>query len=514
MACDATVGWPEDVNGVYSVVIDLDDRPANVRWSPESLARAVEGRLLRAGTRPIATAFIDSRTPRADALFVPIVAARDGHDFIMAAAAAGASATLVARGRQLPTEGAAADLTVVEVEDTLAALSKLGQDVRAGIGGPVVAITGSNGKTTTRAFIEAALATGYGPVLCTRGNFNNHLGVPLTLVDEPHDPAAAVLELGMSAPGENDHLARIVAPSVHVITSIALEHLEFMGSLEAIAAAEAEPIAHLRAGTDGRPPLLVVPGDEPLLLPHLPGPDSGIEVLRFGRANAGEAGTLDIEILEVEVGERTRALLGLGGGERLQLSLQTFGAHNARNAAAAVAVARHLGLPLKPVAEALEAVVPVGDRGRVRECEGRLLIADCYNANPGSMIAALDSLALLRAGRGGPLVAVLGDMLELGPDELQLHADMGAHAAALGIDAVLGFGPRTRALVDAARAGGVVAEHLEADEAGVEAAAAWVRDRLAAGGAALFKASRGIRLERVMAKVEAEGFDSAGVPAR
>ncbi|PRP92529.1 UDP-N-acetylmuramoyl-tripeptide--D-alanyl-D-alanine ligase [Enhygromyxa salina] len=482
-----------------------------MRWTPTTLAAAAGGRLVRAGEREIAAAFIDSRAPRVDALFVPIVAARDGHDFIAAAARGGASASLIGAGRPVPA-GAEA-LTLVEVDDTLAALTALARDARDHIEGPVVAITGSNGKTTTRAFVEAALASALPRVLCTRGNFNNHLGVPLTLVDAPHEPEAAVLELGMSAPGENDHLAGIVRPSVHVITSIALEHLEFMATLDAIAAAEAEPIAHLRPGPGGEAPALVIPADEPALRPHLPEPSAGVRVLRVGPASASELdGPLDVAITQVEVGVRTRARLRLRAGDQLELQLATFGAHNARNAASAVAVAVHLGLPLAPLVDALEAVEPVGDRGRLHELGPHLLIADCYNANPGSMRAALDSLAGLRGQRAGPLLAVLGDMLELGPTEAQLHREVGEHAAALGLDAILGFGPLTRELVEAAREGGVAAtQQLAGDDAEVEDALAWVRAQLEAGGgegggAVLFKGSRGMRLERVVAGLLRSGL--------
>jgi UDP-N-acetylmuramoyl-tripeptide--D-alanyl-D-alanine ligase len=479
-----------------------------MRWSPQTLARASRGRLLQVGERPIATAFIDSRQPRADALFVPIVAARDGHDFIAAAASGGASAALMKIGRTAPPE--AASLTLVEVDDTLAALGRLAADAREQIAGPVVAITGSNGKTTTRAFVEATLATGASPVLCTRGNLNNHLGVPLTLLAEPHAPAAAVLELGMSAPGENDSLAQLARPTVHVITSIALEHLEFMGSIEAIAAAEAEPIAHLRAGSGG-PAGLVVPSDEPLLLPHLPGPDSGVRVLRVGPDRGTEPP--DVAIVEVEVGVRTRVRLRLRGGEQIEVRLATFGAHNARNVASAIAVAWHLGLPLGPLAEALEAVEPVGDRGRLLELGPHLVIADCYNANPGSMRVALDSLARLRSGRNGPLVAVLGDMLELGPTAGSLHREIGEEVARLGLDAVLGVGPLAAEIVAVAQAAGLPAAHISGADETIAEAVAWVRRQLGFGtapGAVLFKGSRGLRLERLIAGLEArESGDQA-----
>jgi UDP-N-acetylmuramoyl-tripeptide--D-alanyl-D-alanine ligase len=472
-----------------------------VRWSPESLAAQAEGQLRRRGGSEIAGAFIDSRSPRPGALFVPIVAARDGHDFLPHAIAGGAAAVLVARGRAVPDGGVtsdgevisertlelARDLTVVEVDDTLAALTRLGARSRDRVTGPVVSITGSNGKTTTRAMVEAVLASALPAVLCTRGNLNNHLGVPLTLLDEPHDPSAMVIELGMSAPGENDHLASIVRPSIAVITSIALEHLEFMGSLEAIAAAEAEVVPHV--ARDG---VVVVPSDEPTLLPFLPAGPHPI-VLRFGPGRDA-----DVELLAVQLTERTQATLRLPGGERVTLRLRCFGAHNARNAAAALAVGTHLGLPLRPMLDALEAVEPVGDRGRVHMLGEHLLVADCYNANPGSMEAALASLAAVRQHRSGPRVAVLGDMLELGPSELELHADVGRRCAALGLERVVTLGPRSEATARAAADAGVAALHVGDD---VEAAVAAVREALhgAAPGVVLVKGSRGMRLERVVA---------------
>ncbi len=466
-----------------------------MRWSPESLAAQAEGQLRRRGRSEIAGAFIDSRNPRAGALFVPIVAARDGHDFLPHAIAGGAAAVLVAEGRALDP-ALVSGITVVEVDDTLAALTRLGARSRDRVHGPVVSITGSNGKTTTRALVEAVLASALPAVLCTRGNLNNHLGVPLTLLDEPHDPQAMVIELGMSAPGENDHLAAIVRPSIAIITSIALEHLEFMGSLEAIAAAEAEVVPHV--ASDG---VVVVPSDEPTLLPFLPpfrSGGSGPAVLRFGPdADA------DVQVCDVHLTERTEATLRLPSGQRVTVRLRCFGAHNARNAAAALAVGTHLGLPLGPMLEALEAVEPVGDRGRVHRLGPHLLVADCYNANPGSMEAALASLAAVRRHRAGPRVAVLADMLELGPREAELHAEVGRRCAALGLERVVTMGPRSEATARAAADAGTIATHVGDD---VEAAVAAVRETLhgAAAGAVLVKGSRGMRLERVVAGLIAD----------
>lgn len=455
-----------------------------MRWTPEALVSITGGRLRARADRPIHAAFIDSRQPLADGLFVPIVAARDGHEFIDAAVAGGASAVLQARDRP-PIAG----VTTVEVDDTLRALERLAIDARDRCGGPVVAITGSNGKTTTRALVAAALGSGFERVLCTRGNLNNHLGVPLTLVGDPDDPQAMVIELGMSAPGENDHLARIVRPTHAVITSVALEHLEFMGSIEAIARAEAEPIAHVQAGG-----ALVIPDDEPLLLAQVPA-SGGPRVLTFGPGD-GSA----VQILGVRVGERTIAELAvrLRGGrrERVRVRLQAFGAHNARNAAAALAVGADLGLALPPMVEALEATAPVGDRGRVLALGGRLVVADCYNANPGSVAAALRSLAALEVE--GPRVAVLGDMLELGPTEEQLHAEVGELAVALGIDAVITVGARARHAASSAALGDLASV---AFAAGSEPGAVALRALQAAGegGAILVKGSRGMRMERIVA---------------
>ena len=467
-----------------------------MRWTPQELARDAGGKLLREGPTAIEAAFIDSRSPRERALFVPIVAARDGHDFIPQAIAGGAAAVFIESGRPLPQ----GSCSVVEVGDTLEGLTQLARAARSRrrqAGVPAVAITGSNGKTTTRAMVEAVLRAHFDAVLSTRGNFNNHLGVPLSLLDTPHAPDAEVLELGMSAPGENDHLASIVQPQIGIVTSVALEHLEFMGSIEAIAKAEAEVMGHVAA--DGA---LIIPSDEPLLLAELPS-DYAPRVWRVGPdADA------DLRIDAVELRERTHCRFTLPGGQSLELALGVFGVHNARNAASAIAVGLQLGLDPQTIARALETVEPVGDRGRLRQHGEHLIIADCYNANPGSMEVALQSLAKLRDSRSGPLVAVLGDMLELGPTQAQLHRAVGERAAALGVDALLAFGPLSEEIARGARAAGVGAVEWIAqvgDDAAVSHARAWIETQLgsAAPGAALFKASRGIRLERVIDSLDA-----------
>ena len=449
-----------------------------VRWTPETLAHDAGGTLIRSSGRPIAGVFIDSRSAVSGGLFVPIVAARDGHDFMRAAIEGGAAATLVQRGRNLPP----GQISVIEVDDTLAALTRLATARCAGFQGPVVTISGSNGKTTTRAMVAGVLDSALHDVLCTRGNLNNHLGVPLTVLGDPHEPGAMVVELGMSAPGENDALAAIALPQVHVITSVALEHLEFMKSIEAIAAAEAEPIARVRPGG-----CVVAPIDEPLLKPHLGA--GTVDVLTFGHTNDS-----DVQILEVEVGARTRAKVRVGPFAPVQIDLPLFGAHNARNAAAALAVGLRLGLPLDGMVDALSRVRPVGDSGRAIAWAGHLLIADCYNANPGSVEAALRSLAQTQCE--GPRVAVLGDMLELGPTEASLHAASGTLAGELGLDVVLGFGPLSLHTVQAAERAGVRAQHFDA----IDTLVLGLRHVFEGepSGVALLKGSRGMKLEHTL----------------
>ena len=469
-----------------------------MRWSPEEVAAITGGVLLQRADRTIHTAFIDSRRPLTDGLFVPIVAARDGHEFVLAAIRGGAAAALIGRGRISPLSssesGSTPAASIIQVDDPQRALQALAADARGRCPGPVVAISGSNGKTTTRAMVAAVLGVGYRPLLCTQGNLNNHLGVPLTMTADPCDPQAMVIELGMSAPGENDQLAALVRPTHAVITSIALEHLEFMGSIEAIAAAEAEPIAHV---VDGG--ALVVPADEPLLAAHIPvgAAAKGLNVRSFG----GGPGAC-VRVVGVELGERTTATLEValanGGRERITPRLQVFGAHNARNAAAALAVGVDLGLPLAAMGSALEEVRPVGDRGRLLRVGGHLVIADCYNANPGSVAVALQSLADLRGRIEGALVGVLGDMLELGEREFELHAEVGRWVAELGIDVLITVGLRARQIAAEAARRGVEVTAFAAD-ADPRAIAERVSQALGSRcGAVLFKGSRGMRLERVL----------------
>lgn len=462
-----------------------------MEWSPGELAVAARGELVRDGGGKISCAFIDSRAPIAGGLFVPIIAARDGHDFIVDAVRGGAHAVLVDHAHEIPELDPS--VSVVRVGDTQGALDKLATAARARVNGPVVAITGSNGKTTTRAYIQAVLESHYEQVLCTSGNLNNHLGVPLTLLGTPHAPDAMVLELGMSAPGENAHLSEIVSPDVGVITSVGVEHFEFFESVEAIADAEFEVATSIRGAGS-----LIVPCDDALLAARAPSRACD-RLIRVGPCTDADV-RIERAWIDEQASPRTQASVHLSGGRVYTVELRAFGLHNARNAAAALGVAEALEIPLEPVLDRLAQVEPVGDRGRVFRCGEHLVVADCYNANPSSMRAALSSFVALRACCDGPLVAVLGDMLEMGNASAQFHQDLGGEVADHGIDCLVGVGAKAVHAVSTAKTRGVTARGF--DPSDVDAIVGAILDGLTSDaggtGAVLFKASRGIRLERVV----------------
>jgi UDP-N-acetylmuramoyl-tripeptide--D-alanyl-D-alanine ligase len=330
-------------------------------------------------------------------------------------------------------------------------LQGAGRDVLARIGARVVAITGSVGKTTTKDILVAMLRVAGARAHGTPGNRNTEVGVPLSLLGLPPDTEVAVVEMGMRGTGQIAELVALAPPDVACITSVAPVHLELLGTIEAIAAAKAEILTGLRAGGAA-----VVPEGEPLLEPHLAGLPEGVRVLRFGADLDG------------------RVDLGLGKGWQR------------RNAGAALACCEALGRMPPPGARV--DVVLSAMRGQERPLPGGgVLSVDCYNANPVAMHAALDDLG----GRPGRRVAVLGDMMELGPDEMRYHREVGAHARARGVHLIVAVGERARGYLEGAD--GVEGAWFP-DAA---AAAEGVGALLAPDDVVLVKASRSVALERV-----------------
>jgi len=425
---------------------------------------------------------IDSRTLEPGQLFVAIAGPRfDGHDFLAQATERGAAAALVHRDVALPP-----GVDVVRVADTTAALGSLAAHRRLAAQVPVVAITGSTGKTTTKE-MAAALLEGRGPVLKTRGNLNNQWGLPLTLLGLKPEHQAAVLELGMSAAGELRALSRIASPDVAVITNVAPVHLEFFSSVEAIAAAKAEILEGLRPGGAA-----VLNGDDARLRrigESFPG-----EVVWFGSDRRfdvcaeGWRGTVHGMRFDLRI-----------GGRRLDVALPLPGRHFVTSFLAATAVAVRLGVDVEAIVVTAARLEAAPGRGRVlRLGQGVTLLDDSYNANPVAVEAAVAALALGPVGRR---VAFLGDMLELGPTAPELHRQVGASVAA-HLDQLVAVGPLGRHLAEGARQGGLSPSSVATFDSSAEAAAG-ASDIVQPGDSVLVKGSRGIAMERVVAALVA-----------
>ncbi|MGZ6133162.1 MAG: UDP-N-acetylmuramoyl-tripeptide--D-alanyl-D-alanine ligase [Myxococcaceae bacterium] len=439
------------------------------------------------GARPTVTSVAgyegvstDSRTLPPGALFVALRGERfDAHAFLADVAAAGAAGAVVQVGH--PRSGLPPGFPLYEVSDTLQALGALGRFHRRRFRLPLGAVGGSNGKTTTKEMVGAILAA-RGPSLKTEGNLNNEVGVPLTLFRLRPEHVAAVVELGMNHPGEMARLTAVAEPDAALITTIQPEHLEGLGSLQGVAEAEGE----LFAGLSPRATAAINVDDA-----HVA--QQGART-RGPRIGFGRAPGADVRLLEAAPrGKSGLALVIETAGRRWPVSLGFVGEHNALNATGAFALATALGFRPEECVQGLEAARPYARRLNVVEAAGGwTVVDDCYNANPASMAAALDTARTLAAG--GRVVVVLGDMLELGPGEQEDHVALGARVSQVaGLAAFLG--PRSAWIAGAAP--GVESAHfLEVDPLWD-----WLGPRLRPGDLVLVKGSRGMRLERVVEKL-------------
>jgi UDP-N-acetylmuramoyl-tripeptide--D-alanyl-D-alanine ligase len=396
---------------------------------------------------------IDSRHAGPGDLFVGLPGERvDGGRFAAEVLGAGAWGVLVGESWvdvEAPTGGGA----VLVAADPLAALQQLATAWRRELGAQVIGVTGSTGKTSTKDLL-AAMVDQQRRVVATPLNLNTEIGLPLTVLSAPAGTEVLVLEMAMRGAGQIAELVRIAEPDVGVVVNVGPVHLELLGTIEAIAATKAELIEGLRPGGTA-----VVPADEPLLSTHLETLPDGVETVTFGAGG---------DVHELPAG----------------LELPFTSAHMRSNALAALAAARAVGVePTGRLEVALSEL-----RGQRRELPGGLVVIDdCYNANPMSMRAALDDLAASTSGRR---VAVLGDMLELGPDEVRFHEEIGAHARGAGLDLLVTVGPLAAAMAPAFGGQTVAVERAD-DVVGA------LRPLLAPGDTVLVKASRGVGLEVV-----------------
>ncbi len=446
--------------------------------SVEDVVRGTQGALVAGDLGvPVTGVSIDSRSLGIGAAFFAIRGPhRDGHAFLRDAAARGAACLIV---HNLPDDLPPSVPTIL-VDDTTRALGRLAAYHRARFTLPVAAVTGSNGKTTTKEMMAAVLEA-LGPVLKPEGSFNNQWGLPLTLLRLRPEHRALALELGANTPGEIEALAAISRPTVGVVTVVSSAHTEFFGSLDGVAA---EKSALVRAiPPDGA---VVLNADDPRVLAmHT---QSRARTLYFSTrpgADVFTAGPVEDD------GEGVRFTLAAGTAKR-PVRLGFAGRHNVTNALAAAGVGLALGLSLEQVVRGLETARPAKGRCVWRKAGRLFILDDTYNANPTSVSAALQTLAAADARRR---VVVLGDMLELGGISETAHREMGRAVAASGAAEFLGMGRWAQVAVDAARQAGLAESHHVTT---FEDAVALLLKRLAPGDAVLVKGSRGMRMERVV----------------
>lgn len=417
--------------------------------------------------RPIAHWSTDTRTLPEGALYIALKGEHhDGHHFLTAAAERGATAALVEDSAWPETPR----MRLIRVADTLVALQELAAQARRRLTFPLIAVTGSAGKTTTKETI--ATLTG---AARNEGNLNNHIGLPLSLLRLPEDAKNAVLEMGMNHGGEIRFLAEIARPNIGVVTNVGTAHIENFTGIEGIALAKRELIEEL--GPQG---VAVLNYDDPRV--------RAFAVIHPGRT----------VYYGIEQGAEFRAedlqLTATGATFRIHdtpFSIQLPGKHAVANVTAAVAVGSILGIPLTQMAESARTLQSGKMRGERLTHNGITILNDCYNSNPEAAKAMLDTLAALPGPRK---IAVLGEMLELGVWSEQLHAEVGAHAAAHGIDVVIAIRGAARHLAEAAEKAGVQTYFFEEPAAAGDALRALARP----GDAVLCKGSRGTRVEKAL----------------
>lgn len=477
---------------------------SHARFTAEEVVRATGGTLLRgaptATTRGVET---DTRAVAPGDLFVALRGERhDAHTLLDDAVAAGAAGLVV--DRDVSVGG---DSFVVRVGDTLRALGDLGHAHRARLSAKVVAITGSVGKTTTKDLCAAVLGALGERVHRTEGNLNNLVGLPRTLLAAPDDATVIVAEIGMNVPGEIARLTEIAAPDVGVVTSVSEVHTEGVGSLAGVAKEKGALLLGL-----SRDATAIATIDDEILAPYLASSPAGRK-LTFGR---GGAATVRVASREAKpTGSTVRFVSQLDGrSDERTVALRLVGEGAAKNAAAALALALVLRGPdaLDAATAALETLrAPAGRMDLTTGAFGILLLDDTYNASPRAMENALEAAADLARGSGGRLVVVLGDMLELGALETELHARVGETVARLGASFFVACGARMRAAAEDARELGADLV-LEIDDAvdAIEPVRTFVREH----DVVLVKGSRGMRMERVVAALRTSAETPRGEPER
>ena len=420
---------------------------------------------------------IDSRTVRPGELFFAVKGERlDGHDFVAAALEKGAVAAVV---RKDQSERFAHKARLLFVEDTLVALQTLATAVRKVWGKPLIGVTGSAGKTTTKDAIAHVLGSKR-RVLKSEGNFNNHFGLPLMLLKLESEHDLAVIEMGMSHAGEIRALAKIAQPEIGVVTNVAPVHLEFFDSIAGIARAKYELVESLPStGT------AVLNADDEYVSQF--GRDFKGRVIKYGLASMADVKAENIKSRGAEGSEFDM----VAAGTRQHTVLALVGEHNILNALAAASVGLACGMKPAESVAALATLAAADQRGQVLQLGNITVVNDCYNSNPKALSAMVDALATMKGARR---IVVAGEMLELGPAGAEMHRELGRHIGAKNVDVLIGVRGLAQAMVEGAKQAGARAEFV----ATAEEAGDWLAREARDGDVVLLKASRGVKLEKAL----------------
>ena len=428
----------------------------------------------------------DTRKIVPGALFVALKGERfNGEDFVSQAIEQGAAGVLV--GSQFQQTDDEFGATVIKaVTDTQLAYQQLAAFWRRRFDIPVIAITGSNGKTTTKDMTAAVLSARF-PVLKTQGNFNNEIGMPYTLLQLNDMHRVAVVEIGMRGLGQIASLAPFAAPEIGIVTNVGETHIELLGSIENIAKAKAELVEAIPAGGT-----VILNNDNPYTAAMKDKVREGVRVVTFG---IDEDADIKAAALISHDGKTFFQCRVGRGGEQKQLSIPMLGRHNVANALAAVAAGWVLGLTAEQIAEGLEGLEMTGMRFECKRLGRYNIINDAYNASPMSMEASLSTLKELTTDKGKRSLAVLGDMLELGHVAVPAHQKVGQQAAAAGVCGLITLGEMGREIAKGAKEAGLDAVYSFDTH---EEAAAKLRELLQPEDTILFKGSRGMKMETII----------------